>query len=62
VTGLPSGVTAVFTPATIGAPGSGSSSLKLTAGSSVKAGNYTATVSATSGSTKKQVLIGVSIS
>jgi subtilase family serine protease len=62
VTGLPSGVTAVFTPATIGAPGSGSSSLKLTAGSRVKAGNYTATVSATSGSTKKQVLIGVSIS
>lgn len=61
IAGLPSGVTGAFTPATINAPGSGSSSLKVTATSSTKAGNYTATVSATSGSTKKQVTIGVSV-
>jgi pseudomonalisin len=61
VTGLPSGVTAVFTPATLSAPGSGRSVLKLTASSSAKAGVYSVTVSATSGSTRQQMPISVVI-
>src|SRR5216684_3392084 len=38
ITGLPAGVSAAFTPASISAPGSGSSVLKLTATSSAKPG------------------------
>ena len=59
VTGLPSGISATFTPATLPAPGSGASALKLTATSLAKAGTYSVTVSATSGTTKQQ--IGLSI-
>ncbi len=47
--GLPTGVTAAFSPASITAPGSGSSTLTLTVGSSTKAGTYTVTVTATGG-------------
>jgi pseudomonalisin len=61
VTGLPSGVSAVFTPSTLSAPGSGSSVLRLTASSSAKAGVYPVMVSATSGSTKQQMAIAVTI-
>jgi pseudomonalisin len=61
VTGLPSGVTAAFTPATLPAPGSGSSVLKLTATSAAKAGVYSATVSATSGATKQLMAIAVTV-
>jgi subtilase family serine protease len=59
VTGLPSGISATFTPATLPAPGSGASTLKLTATSLAKAGTYSVTVSATSGTTKQP--IGLSI-
>jgi pseudomonalisin len=61
LTGLPSGVSAVFTPATLAAPGSGSSVLKLTASSIAKAGVYSVTVSATSGSTRQQMAVSVTI-
>ncbi len=61
VTGLPSGVTAVFTPGSLAAPGSGSSVLKLTASSSAKAGVYSVTVSATSGSTRQQMAVAVTV-
>ena len=61
VTGLPSGVTAAFTPATLSAPGSGSSVLRLTASSSAKAGIYSVTVSATSGSTRQQMPVSVTV-
>jgi subtilase family serine protease len=61
VTGLPSGLTAAFTPATLAAPGSGSSVLKLTASSSAKAGVYSVTVSATSGLTRQQMVVSVTI-
>ncbi|HEY0556084.1 MAG TPA: hypothetical protein VGG20_17665 [Thermoanaerobaculia bacterium] len=46
--GVPSGATAAFTPASIAAPGSGTSSLKLTAGTAA-AGTYTVTVTGTGG-------------
>jgi pseudomonalisin len=59
VTGLPSGVSATFTPGTLAAPGSGSSALKLTATTTAKAATYSATVSATSGSTKQQIPLSV---
>ena len=61
VAGLPAGVSAAFTPATLSAPGSGSSVLKVTATSSAKPGVYAATASATSGSTKQQMPISVTI-
>jgi len=46
VTGLPSGVAATFTPASIAAPGSGKTLLKLTSTSKAKPGSDTVTVSA----------------
>jgi pseudomonalisin len=62
VTGLPSGVSTAFTPATLLAPGSGSSVLKITAASSAKAGTYSATVSAaSSGSTTQKMTLAVTI-
>jgi subtilase family serine protease len=59
VTGLPSGVTAVFSPAALSAPGAGSSVLKLAASGSAKAGAYSATVWATSGSIRQQMPVSV---
>jgi pseudomonalisin len=62
VAGLPSGVTGVFTPATLRAPGSGSSVLKLTASSRAKAGDYSVTVSgASSGSAAQKMTIGLAV-
>jgi pseudomonalisin len=62
VTGLPSGVTATFTPAMLSAPGSGASVLKITASSSAKAGTYTVTVSAaSSGSTTQKIALALTI-
>ena len=61
VTGLPSGVTAAFTPATLPAPGAGSSVLKLTATSAAQAGIYSATMTATSGATKKPMALSVTV-
>jgi pseudomonalisin len=61
VTGLPTGVSAAFTPATLSAPGTGKSVLKLMATSSAKPGTYSATVSASSGSSKQQMPISVTI-
>jgi len=57
VSGLPNGVSGAFTPATLSAPGSGSSMLRLAAASSVAPGVYSATVTATgSGVTQRQTL------
>ena len=62
VTGLPSGITATFTPTTLVAPGSGQSVLKLTATGSAKTGTSTITVSATSGATIQQIPLSVTCS
>jgi subtilase family serine protease len=56
VAGLPSGVSAVFSPVTLAAPGSGSIVFKLTAASASKAGSYSVTVSATSSGSATQHL------
>jgi len=62
VAGLPSGVSAVFSPVTLPAPGAGSSVLKLTAASATKAGSYPVTVSTTSsGSATQQLPLLVSV-
>jgi hypothetical protein len=48
VSGLPSGASATFTPTSIAAPGSGSSTLKITAGTAA-AGTYNLTITGTGG-------------
>jgi len=47
--GMPTGVTAGFSPTSIAAPGSGSSTLTLTVGASVTPGTYPITVTGTGG-------------
>jgi hypothetical protein len=49
ISGLPSGVTASFTPASISAPGSGSSTLNFTVSSTATTGTFNTTVTATGG-------------
>jgi pseudomonalisin len=61
VSGLPTGVSAVFSPATLAAPGSGSSTLKLTATSKTRVGGYSITVSAASGATRLQMPLSLMI-
>ena len=62
VTGLPSGVSATFTPAVLPSPGSGASVLKISASSKAKPGTYSVTVSAaSSGSSTQKVAIAVTI-
>jgi subtilase family serine protease len=61
ITGLPSGVTAAFSPATFAAPGSGYSSLTVTVASSVKAGTYPLTVTAVGGGLTKTSAITLTV-
>ena len=49
VSGLPSGVTASFSPATIASPGSGSTTLNIAATATATPGNYTLIVTGTAG-------------
>jgi len=60
-TGLPTGVTATFTPTSLAAPGSGTSVLKLTASSTAKVGTYTASISATSGKTVQKIAVSITV-
>ena len=53
VTGLPRGVTASFSPASIASPGSGSSTLTLNTASSAAVGKATLTITASGGGVKK---------
>ncbi len=50
VSGMPTGVTATFSPATIASPGSGSTTLNIAATSAATPGVYTLTVTGTAGS------------
>lgn len=59
VTGLPSGVTATFTPAILPAPGSGISVLKISAASKASAGTYSAIVSVTGSKMTQQIPLSV---
>jgi len=51
--GLPKGVTATFSPASIAAPGTGNSNLSLTASTAVQPGSYLVEVTATAGTLTK---------
>ncbi|HEX3146288.1 MAG TPA: hypothetical protein VHQ64_20100, partial [Pyrinomonadaceae bacterium] len=59
--GLPSGATATFAPASFGAPGSGSSNLTIAAGASTPPGTYNVTVSGTGGGQTHSMNINVTI-
>ena len=61
-TGLPSGVTASFSPTSIVAPGSGSSTLTLSASASATAGNATITVTGSGGGKTHTATIGLTVS
>ncbi len=61
VSGMPTGVTAAFTPASIAAPGAGTSTLKLTAASTAAAGTYTLTVTGTSGTVTQKATVAVQV-
>jgi hypothetical protein len=61
VTGMPTGMTAKFTPALIAAPGSGSSALLLSVGSSVTPGSYTLALCATGAGLSRSVPLTVKI-
>jgi hypothetical protein len=58
---LPSGLTAGFSPASLAAPGSGSSTLTLTAASNAAAGNYNLTVTAAGGGLSQSAVLAVSV-
>jgi kumamolisin len=60
-TGLPSGVTASFSPATIAAPGSGSSTLTLTVSRTATTGTYSITIKGTSGSTTHTTTLSLQV-
>ncbi|MCM0082475.1 S53 family peptidase [Geomonas sp. Red32] len=61
VSGLPSGVTASFSPVTIASPGTGSSTLTLTASATAATGTRSITVTATAGSLVHSVTVPVTI-
>ena len=62
VSGLPSGVTANFSPSSIVAPGSGSSMMTISADASAPVGTYNIVVSGTGGGQTKSVPINLTIS
>ena len=61
VSGLPAGVTASFSPASLAAPGAGSSMLTLTASAGAKAGSAALTITASSGETSKTTALSLTV-
>ena len=59
--GIPSGMTATFSTTSIAAPGSGSSSLQMTAGQTLAAGTYVVTISAQGGGITRSVTFSVTV-
>jgi len=60
--GLPSGATASFNPASIAAPGSGASSLTISVGTNTPVGTYNVVVSGSGGGQTHSVTISLSVS
>jgi hypothetical protein len=60
--GLPTGVTAAFSPTSIAAPGSGSSTLTFTASSTPAAGTSTITINASGGTVSHSTTISLTVS
>ena len=61
VTGLPAGTSALFSPPTIGAPGSGSSVLTISVGASTAVGSYNIVVSGTGGNQTHTTNLSLSV-
>ncbi len=61
ISGLPTGVTAVFSPSTFPAPGSGTSTLTFTAAASAAAGSYAVTITASGGGITHSVTVQMSV-
>ena len=59
--GMPSGTTVTFNPATIPAPGSGSSTMTVTVGSTTHMGTYPITVTASGGGTYRTVVVNLTV-
>ena len=62
VSGLPSGVTASFNPASIAAPGNGSSTVTFTASSTAAAGTSNVTITASGGGITQTATIALTVS
>ena len=60
-TGQPTGVTVTFSPSTIPAPGSGSSTMGIAVAATTVAGTYTITVKGTSGSTTATTAVSLTV-
>jgi len=58
---LPSGISAVFSPVRLAAPGAGSSSLTLSASSAAKAGDYQIALAATGGGLTKTATVTLTV-
>ena len=61
VTGLPPGITASFSPATVAAPGPGSTVMTLTATTGVVLGSYSVMVTATGGGVTRSVTLPLTV-
>ena len=61
VSGLPAGATVSFSPATIAAPGSGSSTLTFTAGASATVGTFPVTITAVGGGATHTATVNLTI-
>jgi hypothetical protein len=60
-TGYPFGVAVSFSPATIPAPGSGKSTMKVTVGKGVALGNHTITINATGGGLPRTIQVTLDV-
>ncbi len=61
ITGVPSGVTAKFSQASLAAPGSGTTSLQISSSSATVTGSYTLTISATGGGMTQTVAVPLTV-
>ena len=61
ITGMPAGMTAKFTPATIASPGSGASVLAVSAGATLTGGSYTLVVTAAGGGMQRSQSLTVKV-
>ena len=61
VSGVPAGVTATFSQATIAPPGAGSTALQLAATNAVASGTYTLTITATGGGISKTATVTLTV-
>ena len=59
--GMPSGTTVSFNPATIPAPGSGNSTMTITVGASTPAGSYPITVTANGGGIQQTTIVTLTV-